>query len=186
MEGGNMKRFDAIQEITRYLTDELVVCNLGYPSRELYVLEDRPENFYMLGSMGLASSISLGIAIAQPGRQVVCIEGDGSILMNLGSLATIANVNPPNLTIIVIDNGTYGSTGDQPTATSGRTRLDVMARGAGFEHVTTISTQQDISPVLKLRGECSFILIKVEPGNALVGHIPISSEVLKERFMKEL
>ncbi|HMF31934.1 MAG TPA: sulfopyruvate decarboxylase subunit beta [Candidatus Lokiarchaeia archaeon] len=182
-----MRRFDAIQEIACFLTDELVVCNLGYPARELYALQDRPENFYMLGSMGLASSIGLGIAIAQPNRRVMCIEGDGSILMNLGSLATIANIHPPNLTLVVIDNGTHGSTGDQPTATSGVTRLDILARGAGFKSVTVIQVQQEICPTLsQMQEECHFILIKVEPGNAPVDLVPFSPEAIKERFMQSL
>ena len=79
----------------------------------------------MLGSMGLASSIAFGIAIAKPSKKVWCIDGDGSLLMNLGSLSTIANNQPRNLTLIVIDNGSYGSTGDQKTYTSKKTRLEI-------------------------------------------------------------
>lgn len=179
-----MKRFDAIQEITRFLTNELVVCTLGYPARELFALKDRPENFYMLGSMGLASSISLGLAIAQPDRRIFCIDGDGSILMNLGSLATIANIHPPNLTIVVIDNGTYGSTGEQPTATSGKTQLDIIAQGAGFEFVIIINERQDISRIFVHKQDaCQFVLIKVEPGNVHVGYVSMQSEEIKNRFM---
>jgi sulfopyruvate decarboxylase subunit beta len=182
-----MNRFDAIQEIARSLTDELVVCNLGYPARELFAIDDRPENFYMLGSMGLASSIGLGLAIALPNRRVMCIDGDGSILMNLGGLATIANVNPPNFIIVTIDNGTYGSTGDQPTATSGKTRLDAIARGAGFEYVETVCETQDISCILRKEMEtCKFILIKVEPGNADVGLVTLDPEEIKHRFVQSL
>ena len=182
-----MKRFDAIQAIARALTDELVVCNLGYPARELFAIADRPGNFYMLGSMGLASSIALGMAIARPDRRVLCIEGDGSVLMNLGSLATIANANPPNLLIVVIDNGTYGSTGDQPTATSGKTRLDTIARGAGFDHVTVLQEPDEIAPLLNQDLDaCRCVLIKTEPGNADVGQVLVAPEAIKKRFVRAL
>jgi sulfopyruvate decarboxylase subunit beta len=100
-----MRRYEAITEIIKNLEKELIVCNLGIPSKELYHLKDCDRNFYMMGSMGLASSISLGLAISNPNKEVWCIDGDGSLLMNLGSLSTIANVNPDNLTLIVIDNG---------------------------------------------------------------------------------
>ncbi len=182
-----MKRIDAIKEITKFLTSELVICTLGYPARELYYLKDRAENFYMLGSMGLASSISLGISLAAPNRRVICIDGDGSILMNLGSLATIANVCPPNLSLVVIDNGTYGSTGDQKTYTSQKTRLDLIARGAGFDSIEIVEKLEDIPPILsKSNPECRFILIKVNPGNAPVENIPLHPKQIKERFMRSL
>jgi sulfopyruvate decarboxylase subunit beta len=182
-----MKRFDAIQEIARCLTDELVVCNLGFPARELFAICDRPENFYMLGSMGLASSISLGLTISQPSRRVLCIEGDGALLMNLGSLATIANVNPPNLTLVVIDNGTCGSTGDQPTATSGRTLLDAVARGSGFSAVEIIGDLSEIELIFDPTGkECSFFLVKVDPGNAPVDQVSLTPTEIKLRFMQSI
>ncbi len=179
-----MKRVDAISKIAENLTDELVICNLGFPSRELYALRDRSENFYMLGSMGLASSISLGIALSQPRRRVFCLDGDGSLLMNLGSLSTIANCNPPNLILIVLDNGSYGSTGDQRTYTSGKTYLNRIATGAGFESVVEITHIEDIPLALREKSECSrFVLIKVNPGNAPVKNVPLPPEKIKERFM---
>ena len=110
-----MKRRDAIEKIIGLIDDELIVCNIGFPSRELYDIYDREENFYMIGSMGLASSIGLGLALSKPNRDVVVIDGDGSLLMNMGSLVTIFANNPSNLTWIVIDNGAYGSTGNQDT-----------------------------------------------------------------------
>ena len=182
-----MKRYDVLKEVVETLGNELVVCNLGIPSRELYQLKDRDENFYMLGSMGLSSSIALGLAISQPNRKVYCIDGDGSILMNLGSLSTIANVNPDNLTIILIDNKAYGSTGNQKTHTSGKTDLTLVAEGAGFETITTISNIEDIKKKLKdpVSG-CNFILIKTDPGNAKVDVIHLDPEKMKERFMQAI
>jgi len=182
-----MKRIDAIKEITKILTDELVICTLGFPARELYDLKDRAENFYMLGSMGLASSISLGVCIAASNRRVICIDGDGSILMNLGSLTTIANVSPSNLCLIIIDNGTYGSTGDQKTYTSMKTRLDLIAKGAGFDSIEVVEREEDIVPILSRNiPGCRFIVIKVNPGNAPVENIPLHPEQIKERFMRSL
>ncbi len=182
-----MKRIDALKEIVKLLEEQLVICNIGIPSKELYHLKDRDENFYMLGSMGLVSSIALGLTVAQPEKKIWCIDGDGSILMNLGSLTTIANVNPPNLTLIVIDNGSYGSTGDQKTHTSARTRLEKIAEGAGFESIYVINKLEEIVSKLKnLKMGCHFVLIKAEPGNAKVENIPLHPEKIKERFMQSI
>jgi sulfopyruvate decarboxylase subunit beta len=185
--GFNMKRFDAISKIVNSLRDEIIVCNIGAPSRELFNIKDRDENFYMLGSMGLASSIAFGIAISKPARKIWCIDGDGSLLMNLGSLSTIANNQPNNLTLIVIDNGSYGSTGDQKTYTSKKTRLETIAKGAGFESITVIKNEDNIIPALRDLGMgCHFVKIEVLPGNALVENIPLNPEDLKHRFMTSI
>ena len=97
-----MARREAIEDIMKYIDDELVVCNIGFPSRELYDIKDRNENFYMIGSMGLASSIGLGLALSQPNRDIVVIDGDGALLMNMGSLVTVFANNPRNLTWIIV------------------------------------------------------------------------------------
>ncbi|MFX1417784.1 MAG: sulfopyruvate decarboxylase subunit beta [Promethearchaeota archaeon] len=180
-----MKRFDAIQKIVDSLDQELLVCNLGAPSRELFHIKDRKENFYMMGSMGLASSLAFGVALSVPNKKVWCIDGDGSILMNLGSLSTIANNPPENLTLIIIDNSSYGSTGDQKTYTSGKTKLEIIAKGAGFYSISVIDREEDITKILKKIGTgCHFVLIKVEPGNAHVENVPLQPEEIKQRFSK--
>ena len=182
-----MKRFDAIKRIVESLSNELIVCNIGAPSRELFNIKDRDENFYMLGSMGLVSSIAFGIALSNPTRKVWCIDGDGSLLMNLGSLSTIANNQPNNLTLIVIDNGTYGSTGDQYTYTSKKTKLEVIAKGAGFDSINVIKNEEEIVPLLiNLRRGCHFVKINVLPGNAKVANIPLNPEDIKLRFMNSI
>ena len=117
-----MRRVDIIEAIIPVITDKLVVSNIGLPSQELHMLDDQPTNFYMLGTMGLASSIGLGLALSQK-ETVIAIDGDGSILTNLGTLPTIANNVADNFILLIIDNGTYGSTGDQPTYASGKTSL---------------------------------------------------------------
>jgi len=114
------------------LGDEAVVAGIGNTNFDLYAAGHRPQNFYMLGSMGLACPIAVGVALAQPERGVIALEGDGSILMALGCLATIASLKPRNLTIIIMDNGLYQITGKQPTATSRATDIVAVARGAGI------------------------------------------------------
>jgi thiamine pyrophosphate-dependent acetolactate synthase large subunit-like protein len=118
--------------VERLKHDEAVIGGIGNTNFDLIAAGHRPQNFYMLGSMGLACPIALGVALAQPRRGVIALEGDGSMLMMLGSLATIANMRPANLTIIIWDNGIYQITGKQATATGGVTDIVAMARGAGF------------------------------------------------------
>ena len=115
-----MNRFDLTSRLTGKLkNEEAVVGGIGNTNFDLWAAGHRPQNFYMLGSMGLAFPIALGVALAQPKRRVFALEGDGSMLMQLGSLATIANVAPRNLTIVVWDNAMYQITGSQPAATAG-------------------------------------------------------------------
>ena len=109
-----MIRSDVLKTLIPLISDRLVVTNIGLPSQEMHLLDDQPTNFYMLGTMGLASSIGLGLALAQD-KKVIAIDGDGSVLMNLGTLPTIANNQAPNFILLIIDNGSYGSTGDQTT-----------------------------------------------------------------------
>jgi thiamine pyrophosphate-dependent acetolactate synthase large subunit-like protein len=128
-----MSRFDLISRMVRKLRkNEAVIGGIGYTNFDLWAAGRRPENFYMLGSMGLAAPIALGVAIAQPDRRVIGLEGDGSILMQLGALATIAARAQQNLTIVILDNGAYQITGGQRTATASGTDIVAMARGAGI------------------------------------------------------
>jgi sulfopyruvate decarboxylase subunit beta len=178
-----MKRIDAIKIIADELENELVVCNLGFPSRELYSVRDRPENFYMLGSMGLASSIGLGLSLSTA-KRVVVMDGDGSILMNLGSLATIANHPPKNLTLIIFDNESYGSTGGQLSYTAGKTDLATLATGAGIEKVLVVNSAQSLRDAYrKSEKELTVIVTKVENENADVPVIAISPKEIKNRFL---
>ncbi|MCS4541308.1 MAG: sulfopyruvate decarboxylase subunit beta [Euryarchaeota archaeon] len=184
-----MKRFDAIKSIVEELTDELVVCNLGYPCRELFAIKDSPTHFYMLGSMGLASSIGLGLALALPKRKIIVLDGDGSLLMNLGSFATIANQNPSNLVLVVLDNEAHGSTGFQPTATGGLTDLERVAKGAGIANSITVKNKKNLKNSLKkaLRDkQMHLIVVKIEKGNANVPHVNLSPIEIKNRFINEI
>lgn len=121
------------QLVGKLTHDEAVVAGIGNTNFDLWAAGHRKQNFYMLGSMGLACPIALGVALAQPARGVIALEGDGSILMGLGCLTTIANVRPKNLTIVIMDNRLYQITGKQPTATDGVSDIVAIARGAGLE-----------------------------------------------------
>jgi thiamine pyrophosphate-dependent acetolactate synthase large subunit-like protein len=128
-----MNRFDLTKRLVAKLThDEAVIGGIGNTNFDLWAAGQRPQNFYMLGSMGLACPIALGLALAQPLRRVIALEGDGSLLMQLGSLSTIAMLRPKNLSIIVMDNGCYQITGAQPTVTASTADLVTIARGSGL------------------------------------------------------
>jgi sulfopyruvate decarboxylase subunit beta len=139
-----MQRAKCIEAIYPELADKLVVTNMGACAQELYNLGHRDNFFYLQHAMGLASSIGLGLATSLPGTRVVVFDGDGSVLMNLGTLATLARYKPANLLHIVFDNGSLLSTGGFPSHTAdGTTNLAAIARGAGVPHVDDVSTAYD-------------------------------------------
>lgn len=177
-----MKRIDAITIIAKEAEaqDGLLIGNIGFPSRELYAVCDRPANFYMLGSMGMSSSIGQGLALARPDCRVISLEGDGSSLMNLGSLATLGDLNPENYLLVILDNGCYGSTGCQPTCTCRKANLAEIARGAGISQVKIATTPQEIKEGMKEKGA---LIVKVERGNAQVPVIDLTAEEIIDRFM---
>ena len=182
-----MNRYELIETLVPVLKDALVVCNIGIPSQELFSIRDRENHFYMLGSMGLCSSIGLGLALTT-NKSVVSLEGDGALLMNLGTLATIGNRAPDNLILLVIDNGSYGSTGDQATYTSEATSLAVMARGGGCQSVIECSGEDTAGVLVDALGarQPSVIISKVAPGNRSVPVVPLHPIVLRERFKKAI
>ena len=183
-EDSGMRRSEVIREIAR--CDGLIVVNIGFPSRELYMLQDSSRNFYMLGSMGLASSIGLGLACSQK-RRVYVIDGDGSVLMNLGSLATIARYAPANYCLIIADNKVYGSTGNQPTATAGKTDLMKIAQGAGNLAVRRVKTIAALRRTMQLFSKTSLIVIaETDTKTAEVPIIPHTPVDIKARFMREV
>ena len=134
-----MKRIDALSAVYADLEDCAVVTIMGAVAVELYSLGHRPNSFYLEHAMGLASSMGLGIALARPERKVVVVDGDGSVLMNLGTFTTMARYAPPNLTHLVFDNESLLSVGGFPTATSTGSNLAAMARGAGISDAVTVN-----------------------------------------------
>ncbi|RMF33039.1 MAG: sulfopyruvate decarboxylase subunit beta [Alphaproteobacteria bacterium] len=180
-----MIRYDVLKEIAPILRPHLVVCNIGIPSQELHAIDDQPTNFYMLGTMGLASSIGLGLALAQD-KTVIAIDGDGSVLTNLGTLPTIANNVADNYILLIVDNGSYGSTGDQPTYAGRKTSLAKMAEAAGCEHVVECAAE-DTGRVLAEAIEArrmTVIVSKCESGNRKMPVITMDPVVIRDRFMK--
>ncbi len=179
-------------ELTRRLVGmlregEAVVAGIGNTNFDLAaVAGDRAQNFYMMGSMGLSASIGLGVALAQPERRVIALEGDGSLLMNLGCLATIAALAPPNLTVIVWVNGAYQITGNQPAATAEMTDVVAVARGAGIESSAWVGSEADfargIERALQTPGP-HFLAARIDqaPGTGRPERDPV---VLKDRFMR--
>jgi sulfopyruvate decarboxylase subunit beta len=136
-----VKRADCIKALYPELQDRLVVTIMGASAQELYDLGHCENFFYLEHAMGLASSIGLGLALNLPHEKVVVIDGDGSVLMNLGSLATLARYRPPNLVHLIFDNGSLLSTGGFAShTTSGVTDLAAIARGAGCPNVSRVTT----------------------------------------------
>lgn len=157
---------DALAALAPYLGDEVCIASNGYLSRAAHDARDTDGCFYMIGSMGLASSIGLGVALAQPGRTVVVLDGDGNVLMNMGTLARIASAAPANLRHVCFDNGVHASTGAQATISS-EVALDQMARTAGYrwvEQVRAVDALGAVAPgFLRERGP-SFLHVPIEQG----------------------
>ncbi|HEY9205953.1 MAG TPA: sulfopyruvate decarboxylase subunit beta [Candidatus Methanoperedens sp.] len=174
-------RYDAIKVLAGHVKDEIIIANLGIPAKELYKIKDRELNFYMLGSMGLASSIGLGLALAQK-RYVYVIDGDGSLLMNPNALIAIGSYNPENVTVVAVDNATYGSTGNQGTATCNQIDLELLAGASGIKSTIKVHTEAELKKAL-FQGT-GFIHAIVKPVNAKCREIPLSAKEIKQRFMK--
>jgi thiamine pyrophosphate-dependent acetolactate synthase large subunit-like protein len=183
-----MTRFDAIGITWSRLTDEPVVVSLGHPAYELFAAGDRPLNFYTWGSMGLVSSIALGLALARPDRRVVALDGDGSLLMNLGSLATIAACAPPNLLVLVLDNEQYGTTGGQRTATAGGADLGAAARAMGITQAATVRSAQELERALDASRENPgpWVIVAKVGESAPRTKPPLDCVFIKLRFMEAL
>ena len=182
-----MIRSDVLKSIIPVISDRLVVCNIGLPSQELHMLDDQPSNFYMLGTMGLSSSIGLGLALAQKDK-VIAIDGDGSVLTNFGTLPTIANNVANNFVLLIIDNGSYGSTGDQPTYAGLKTSLTSVAKACGCENVVECQAEEaaDVLRQALDSDEMTIIVCKCESGNIKVPVIDMDPVVIKHRFMQEI
>jgi thiamine pyrophosphate-dependent acetolactate synthase large subunit-like protein len=183
-----MNRNAATKLLVERLTDEVVVSNLGQATTDLQLVSDRPLNFYTFGSMGQTSSIGMGIALARPDTRVVCLDGDGSLIMNMGMLCTVANNAPKNLCIVVWDNGRHETTGGQPTATAFRTSLAGVARGAGIEKIIEPQNEEELDQAFdRMLSEDGpfFIPVKIDAGPAK-GSPNRDMVSLKIRFMNAL
>ena len=179
-----MRRADILREVAPLLREHLTVCNIGIPSQELHAIDDQPSNFYMLGTMGLASSIGLGLALAQE-KTVIVIDGDGSVLTNLGTLPTIANNEAPNFVLMIVDNGSYGSTGDQPPYTGKRTSLAGIAKASGCENVIECEAKdvpEQLAAAVAAR-KMTILVAKCESGNEKMPVITMDPVTIRDRFI---
>jgi thiamine pyrophosphate-dependent acetolactate synthase large subunit-like protein len=173
-----MNRFALTRRLTGKLKrEEAVVGGIGNANFDLWASGQRPQNFYMLGSMGLAIPIALGVAIAQPKRHVIALEGDGSLLMQLGCLATVAMCKPKNRTMVVWDNGIYQITGGQPTASASSANLVEIARGAGIANAAWAADEEEFERLVgeALKGGPSLIAARIDdkPGVATTDRDPV-------------
>ncbi len=177
-----MTRADAISAIADVLDDELVVSNIGVPGKELYAASDRDENFYMLGSYTQASPLGFGISLGTR-RDVIVLDGDGSLL-GTAILPVIATEKPENLTIICLDNGAFGSTGNQMTHAWNGVDMELYAIAAGITNTSKVHTADELKRAFQNRGKgpC-FIHLLLKPGNSDVKNIPLSPIEIKRRFI---
>lgn len=182
-----MIRRDAVEIVAKTLGRDVAVSANGYVSRDLYEAHDVPLNFYMIGSMGLASSIGLGLAMKNPQKRTYVFDGDGNILMNLGSLVTIGSVRPKNLVHLVFDNRSHESTGGQPTNSS-NIRIDLIAKAANYK-VFKVNSKDMLERVLNKIKNVSgpiLVLIRIEKSKYVSKRIDIDAPMIKTRFMKAL
>jgi phosphonopyruvate decarboxylase len=184
----SLSRLDALAAARKPLGREPVLHANGYICRESFSLGDRPENFYMIGSMGLASAIGLGLTLAREETATVVFDGDGNLLMNLGILPLVAARAPRRFVHVVFDNEVYGSTGNQRTV-SAEVRLDRLAESAGYRSVAAVTGAEDVTEAVRVALASEgphFILVKVTPEQAEAPRIPYTPNELRDRFLASL
>jgi thiamine pyrophosphate-dependent acetolactate synthase large subunit-like protein len=180
-----MTRLEATRVIVGLAGDAPIVASLGHPAYDLFAAGDRHQNFYTWGSMGLASSIGLGLALARPDLRVFVLDGDGSLLMNLGSLATIGLLAPANFVLVVMDNEEYATTGGQKTPTAHGADLAAAARAMGVSRTATVRTEAELGGALDVRPvlEGALVIIAKVMESAPTAKPPLDCVFLKQRFM---
>jgi sulfopyruvate decarboxylase subunit beta len=178
-----MKRIDAISVLLRALPGHLAVCYAGAACEELYATGDDERYVYVLGSMGLASSIGLGLALTSR-RPVVAMEGDASLLMNLGTLVTTAQHAPANFVLAIVDNGQNASTGGQPTATAHGLDLGALARAAGCARVIACRTESEVAAAARTASDgtaATVLHLRVAPGDGPRRLVDLPPTVIRDR-----
>ncbi|PIQ82909.1 MAG: sulfopyruvate decarboxylase subunit beta [Candidatus Omnitrophica bacterium CG11_big_fil_rev_8_21_14_0_20_64_10] len=178
---------EAIAVVAELLKEEVVICTTGYTCRDMQVVRDRARNFYMIGSMGLAAPIGLGLAVARPELPVVVLDGDGALLMGLGVLPMIAADRPKNLTHVVLDNEAFVSTGKQPTFSS-VVPLERLAEAAGYPVVHRLVHPEQIRKVWGAPAAGPrFLLIKCRPDTGPAApRVEADPERITQRLMEAI
>jgi sulfopyruvate decarboxylase subunit beta len=181
-------RHEYLSALGRELTNEIIVTNTGGTQHELFSLGDREGTLYAAG-IGLVSQVALGLAIALPARKIIALDGDGSLLLNLGILPVLAQEKPKNLIIVVFDNGLYESGGNTPTLSASGADLAAIARGAGIKQAETIESleQFENDAVTALRRDTfEFFVIGVKPGGLPITPKGMSGVENKFRFIRHI
>ena len=184
-----MTRVEATRLIVELAGDAPIVASLGHPAYDLFAAGDRLQNFYTWGSMGLATSIGLGLALARPELRVFVLDGDGSLLMNLGSLATIGLLRPANLVVVVMDNEEYATTGGQATPTAHGADLGAAARAMGIASTATVRTERELRDAVgaELAAPAGPLFIAAKVGeSAPTAKPPLDCVFIKQRFMSAI
>ena len=183
-----MIRKEAMKVVIDEIGKNPIISANGFISRDLFNVEDKESNFYMIGSMGLASSIGLGVALKNPRKRIFVFDGDGNILMNLGSLVSIGSLKPKNFVHIIFDNSSHESTGGQPT-NSNLVKIDEIAKSCNYNKVFVTKTNNELKKILiksrQINGPI-MILVKIKKGGDIGNRITIEPKKIKERFMKSL
>ena len=181
-----MNRFDLTSRLVGMLkNEEAVIGGIGNTNFDLWAAGHRPQNWYMLGSMGLAFPIALGVALAQPKRRVFALEGDGSLLMQLGCLSTIATLAPKNLTMVIMDNGIYQITGAQPTPGAAVADIVAIAVASGLTNCSWAADEDDFERLIEASMSTAgptLIGVRIDdkPGTGTTRRDPVQ---IRERFM---
>ena len=183
-----MNRKEAIEFISERINNSPIIAANGFISRDLFSSSEKKTNFYMIGSMGLASSIGLGIALKKPKKRIFIFDGDGNILMNLSSLVTIGSLQPKNLIHIIFDNNMHESTGGQPTY-SNQIDISKIAKPLGytiFSVRTKKSLENTLEKIRNMKGPI-MILVKIQQNEEKKSErVRISPIKIKERFMQNI
>jgi len=183
-----VRSLEAVQIVRERLGDALVVSSLGTPSYLVHAAGDRPLNFYMWAAMGMASSTGLGLAMAQPDRRVVVVDGDGAAVMNLGGMVTVATRSPENLLWVILENGAFLETGGQPIATHGLADLVAIAQGCGIEQAARAADPDALTRLVDqamTRPGPTLIVARVER-DSVKNLPPVDPIRVKLRFMDAL
>jgi thiamine pyrophosphate-dependent acetolactate synthase large subunit-like protein len=184
-----LERRNVVAALLADIGDELIVCGLGSPVSDVMAVGDRPLNFYLLGAMGLATSVGLGLALAQPDRNVIVLTGDAELMMNAGALATIGVRKPKNLSVIVLDNERFGETGEQVSHTSAGIDIAGIAKASGFARTETLRDMAQIDDAKRSITASTgpyLAVIKIKAERSPVVMPPKSGVVLKSRFRQAL
>ena len=182
-----MIRKEAMKVVIDEIGKNPIISANGFISRDLFNVEDKESNFYMIGSMGLASSIGLGIALKNSKKTVFVLDGDGNLLMNLGSLTTVGSLKPTNFVHFILDNQIHESTGGQPTH-SKRVSLEKIAKAAGYAVYKTdnkLDLEMILKKIKKAKGPI-MILIKISKKSKVGKRIDIQPLMIRERFTNSL